>query len=482
MKTGIFVAFSIIFCSLSYSGFSFTDSLRNKKRNQIQIQDTSATVMVNRILIIGNKRTREFIIRRELAVTSGDTLTLLQLNQIIEKDKVKLLNTRLFNFTECKILNYENGIVDLLWEVNERWYTFPVPIFELADRNFNEWWENYNHDFSRVKYGLNLYQYNVRGRNETLLLNAKFGFTNFFRLNYRIPYLDKKRKQGLIIELNLDERKNLAFQTIGNKLDFASAESTLRLTEYAGLTWTYRNSFYHFHGVTFDYTTNRVYDSLLLINDTYLGDAGTRKQRYHTLAYQYIYENRDFVSYPLKGSYLRTSIKQKGILPSDDLFKTEFDFHYSRFIDLGKNWYFSSTNVAHVSLQDDIPYANYSALGLFRQFLRGYEVYLIEGPQHVYTKTTIKKRIYSKTFQFDNMRLEQFKKLPINIFLKAYADFGYVWNYAGYTNGKLLTDQLLSSAGTGLDITFSYDATLRLEYSINKLNERGLFIHIRREF
>jgi hemolysin activation/secretion protein len=80
------------------------------------------------------------------------------------------------------------------------------------------------------------------------------------------------------------------------------------------------------------------------------------------------------------------------------------------------------------------------------------------------------------------MRLEQFKKLPINIFLKAYADIGYVWNYAGYTNGKFLTDQLLSSAGTGLDITFSYDATLRLEYSVNKLNERGLFIHIRREF
>jgi hypothetical protein len=46
----------------------------------------------------------------------------------------------------------------LLVDVNERWYTFPVPIFELSDRNFNEWWQNYNHDFRRVNYGLRLYQ------------------------------------------------------------------------------------------------------------------------------------------------------------------------------------------------------------------------------------------------------------------------------------------------------------------------------------
>jgi outer membrane protein assembly factor BamA len=482
MKAGLVHAFCILFCSMCLSGFSFTDSLRTKRKNNIHFQDTTAQVSVNRILIIGNKRTREFIIKRELAIGTGDTLTRYQLNQQIEKEKVKLMNTRLFNTVNCKILDYENGVVDLLWEVSERWYTFPIPIFELADRNFNEWWENYNHDFKRVKYGLNLYQYNVRGRNETLLLNAKFGFTNFLRLNYRIPYLDKKRKQGMIVELNIDERKNLAYQTLNNKLEFASAESTLRLTEYAGITWTYRNSFYHFHGITFDYTTNRVYDSLLLINDRYLGNAGTRKQKFHSLSYQYVYENRDFVSYPLKGSYLRIGLKQRGLFSSDDLVKTEFDFHYSHFTDLGKNWYLSNTAVTHISFQDDIPYANYSALGLFRQFLRGYEVYLIEGPQHVYTKTTLKKRVFSRTYNWENMPLDQFKKFPVNIFLKIYADFGYVWNYAGYENGKLLTDKLLPSSGAGVDIAFAYDATLRLEYSINRLNERGLFIHIRREF
>ncbi|MCU0382665.1 MAG: hypothetical protein MUF68_01245, partial [Cyclobacteriaceae bacterium] len=121
-------------------------------------------------------------------------------------------------------------------------------------------------------------------------------------------------------------------------------------------------------------------------------------------------------------------------------------------------------------------------LGLFRQFLRGYEVYLIEGPQHVYTKTTLKKRVFSRVYNWENMPLDQFKKFPVNIFLKVYADFGYVWNYAGYENGRLLTDKLLPSSGAGVDIAFAYDATLRLEYSVNRLNERGLFIHIRREF
>ena len=80
-------------------------------------------------------------------------------------------------------------------------------IFQLADRNFNEWWENYNHDLSRVIYGLKLYQYNMRGRNETLTLTAQFGFIQRYELMYRIPYLDKRQKQGLIFQTDYIDAK-----------------------------------------------------------------------------------------------------------------------------------------------------------------------------------------------------------------------------------------------------------------------------------
>ncbi|NBP68694.1 MAG: hypothetical protein EBU52_08095 [Cytophagia bacterium] len=473
---------SIIFCWMLCitDSQAATDSTRQKNKNRLAV-DTSNVLTISRILIVGNKVTRDFIIERELTLKSGDTVSTQALTQIIEKDKIKLLNTRLFNKITMRPLDYGNGYADLFIEVSERWFTFPVPIVELADRNFNEWWQNYDHDLRRLNYGLKLYQYNVRGRNETLLLTAKLGFTNVFKLNYRMPYLDKKRKQGLILDLNYDERKNLAFQTIGNILEFARDDKNLRTTRNGSLTYTYRNSFYHFHGFTIEYTRNTVSDSLLRLNPEYLGNTDLRSQRFTALSYQYVYENRDFVSYPLKGSYLSVAARYQGIFNKDDIKRADISATYSRYLSLGNHYYISNYSSIYLSEQDQLPYVNYSALGYNRQFVRGYEVYLIEGPQYTFNKTTLKKQIFSEVINLGG-RLEQFQEVPLTIYLKTYADFGYVWNYPGYTNGRLLTDKLINGVGFGLDFVSSHDATLRLEYSFNGEGENGFFFHVKKEF
>lgn len=443
--------------------------------------DTSELLTVNRILIIGNKITRDFIIQRELTLKPGDTVRAQQLSTIIEKDKIKLLNTRLFNTITIRSLDNGNGTLDVLVDVQERWYTFPVPILELADRNFNEWWQNYDHDLKRLNYGLKLYQYNVRGRNETLLLTAKFGFTKIFRVNYRLPYLDKKRKQGLIFDIHYDERKNIAYRTFDNILTFARADQNFKISRGASITYTYRNSFYHYHGFTLEAFKNQISDSLIQLNPEYYGNASTRTQRTTAIGYQYVYENRDFVSYPLKGSYFLASIRHLGVLKSDDLVKTEVNSSYAKYVSLGKKFYLSNYSSAYVSFQTHIPYGSYSALGYNRQFIRGYEVYLIEGPQFAFNKTTFKKQLFSRTLDIGGS-LEQFREIPLAIYIKTYADFGYVWNYPGYEAGRRLTDKLLTGVGGGLDFVTSHDATLRLEYSFNGEGEKGFFFHLKKEF
>ena len=177
-------------------------------------------VYINRVFIVGNRITRDQIVLRELTLRQGDVINSLDLPLILERDKKKLINTRLFNTVEIRPLELEEGHIDLLIDLDERWYTFPAPIFELSDRNFNEWWETYDHDFSRVNYGLRLYQFNMRGRNETLRLTAQFGFQRRFELSYRFPYIDKKQKHGLIIDADFTETKNLAFRTVDHRLEF----------------------------------------------------------------------------------------------------------------------------------------------------------------------------------------------------------------------------------------------------------------------
>ncbi|MFZ2904571.1 MAG: POTRA domain-containing protein, partial [Cyclobacteriaceae bacterium] len=125
------------------------DTLKRSGRNRTTLTDSVKTyVAINRIIIIGNKLTRNSIIQRELSFKKGVVVSLGDLQYFIEKDQRKLYNLRIFNTATIKPIDLGNGLLDLLIEVQERWYTFPVPIFQLSDRNFNEWWENYNHDFS----------------------------------------------------------------------------------------------------------------------------------------------------------------------------------------------------------------------------------------------------------------------------------------------------------------------------------------------
>jgi hypothetical protein len=127
------------------------DTIKLSARNRSQSRDSIGRYLeVDRILILGNKLTRNTIILRELRLKKGDIVNEVDLPYILEKDEQKLFNLHLFHTVDMRVLDLNNGKIDILIEVDERWYTFPIPIFQLSDRNFNEWWETYDHDLSRV--------------------------------------------------------------------------------------------------------------------------------------------------------------------------------------------------------------------------------------------------------------------------------------------------------------------------------------------
>ena len=139
----------------------------------------------------------------------------------------------------------------------------------------------------------------------------------------------------------------------------------------------------------------------------------------------------------------------------------------------------------HLSRPDQVPYYNYSAMGYEKTFIRGYEVYVIEGPRYFLNKTTIKKRVFSRTWELNGSPIEQFNYFPIAIYIKAYADFGYAENYAAYSKSNIngiLTNQFLGGGGFGIDIASSYDFVLRLEYTFTNQKTNGFFLHLKKEF
>ena len=68
--------------------------------------------------------------------------------------------------------------------MKERWYFIAYPVFDLADRNFNEWWYDRGRDFRRVIYGGRLSYRNVTGTNDRLQVVIERGFLQRTVLSY----------------------------------------------------------------------------------------------------------------------------------------------------------------------------------------------------------------------------------------------------------------------------------------------------------
>jgi outer membrane protein assembly factor BamA len=453
--------------------------------------DSSRILTVNRILIIGNKVTKERIISRELTLKPGDTISLKRLKHELLWDKRKIYNLRLFHTVNVRSLDLTNGLIDLLVEVTERWYFFPIPIFELSDRNFSDWWQNYNHDPSRVNYGVNLTRYNFRGRNETLQMVAQFGFTQRFELSYRIPYIDYRQKQGIAFNFDFSDPKNIAYFTNNHVLQYFPKPYTqpLKITKGASVTYFYRKSFFETHSFQFGYRDSQINDTIAILNKNYFGDNGTRLQlQYGFLNYSFNSEHRDVVQYPLRGYQVSGYVQKTGIGLGSSVNIMEVGASYARHIVLRNNFYLSNYTGGYLSTPGTQPYSLYSGMGYRRQLVRGFETNVIETPWFVLNKTTLKKRIFHKVWNLEGMPREQLKYFPLSIYLKGYTDWGYAENFQYYTDyqptplNTRLTNKLIGGWGTGFDFVTVYDMVIRTEYTFTNQNHHGFFLSVKKEF
>jgi outer membrane protein assembly factor BamA len=461
------------------------------KDTVIAAADSSRILTVNRILIIGNRVTKDRIISRELTLKVGDTVSLKRLHHEIVWDKRRIYNLRLFHTVTVRSLELGANLVDLLVEVTERWYTFPIPIFELSDRNFSDWWQNYNHDISRVNYGLSLTRYNFRGRNETLQLVGQFGFTERFELSYRIPYIDANQKQGLAFNLDYTNPKNIAYFTNNHVLQYFPHPYTkpLKITKGASVTYFYRKSFFETHSFQVGYRNSQINDTIAFLNKNYFGDNGERLNlEYGFASYSFNSEHRDVVQYPLRGYQISGYIQKTGLGFGSAVNLLEVGFSYARHFALKNNFFLSHYIGGYASTPNSQPYALYNAMGYRRQLVRGYETYVIEAPWYALFKTTLKKKIFYKVWTLDAMPRQQLKYFPLSIYLKTYTDWGYAQNFPYYENfqpqplNTRLTDKLIGSWGTGLDFVTVYDMVIRMEYSFTNQQHRGFFLSVKKEF
>ena len=437
-------------------------------------------VLLKEILLEGNKKTKPHIIYREIEVRVGDTLWLEQEKKILETSKNRIFNLNLFIDVLVTLEKRADSTASLKIIMKERLYIFVAPIFEIADRNFNEWWYDRSRDLSRTNYGVILVKRNLRGRNETLEFNAQAGFVQRFKLAYRIPYIDKKQEYGLNIYTNFTQFKNLAFQTNNNKLDFLRSEGILKDRLQSNITIRKRTGFYQFQNLQLGYIRNRISDTIALLNPSYHLE-GKNTQSFFQINYEYIYDNRDFASYPLKGKKLLLGFSKYGLWQKDlDLwvFRIGYQYHKKLLTKLYGSW----AAGARLFWHNKQPYSNAQALGYGNDLVRGYQLYVIDGQHYAVGKANLKYELFNIKKDIPFIPLRQFRTVPLAMYPKVFFDVGYAQDNVFGKDKNPLANQTLWGAGVGVDVVTYYNSVFQLDFSYNSLKQFGVFFNFESSF
>ncbi len=436
--------------------------------------DTTQSVLAQ-IHIEGIHITREHIVRREIPLNEGDTISAGKIAELQRDIRSNLLNASIFNFVDVKFDTLSPGQLLLNISVVERWYIWPYPIFEIADRNFNAWWRAKN--LSRVNYGINLIWFNFRGRRETLSLFTRLGYDHKIALSWQIPFLNKKRKTGLGMGISTGGTHEVAISTDSlNIVHFTKNEKHyLKTEQQAWITLSYRPAIHTTHTLGLMWTWYHARDTLLQLNPAY----GPARVSYPGIFYQIKADYRDYKHYPLEGWYADFTAEKWGLAgagenaPSN--LKTELNVRY--YLQLGKKWYGAIGWYGNLQSGKRPPYPLLSGLGYGRYFVRGYEYYVVEGNRLSTLRVNLKYALIpQKVTRLPYIKTEKFAKVHYAFYLNAFSDAGYAGAWKEAVPARL-NNRLLYSAGIGLDFVTYYDKVLRIEYTVNHLGEAGLYLH-----
>src|SRR6478672_6656247 len=151
---------SLFFCAAfflftSHAQAQQTDTaFFNRQLKSILDLDSTQSLTIDSIQVSGNKKTKRYIVAREILLKQYSVVRADSLLHNIELSRQLVYNTNLFSDVSIVPRFTQEGHVALDVTVKERWYIYPTPQFQLVDRNFNEWINRYNASLERVVYGV----------------------------------------------------------------------------------------------------------------------------------------------------------------------------------------------------------------------------------------------------------------------------------------------------------------------------------------
>lgn len=409
---------------------------------------------------------------RELTFLPGDSIATTNLDSLLEDNRKRLFNLRLFHDVTYTYTCSE-GRVAVLYTMQERFYLYPIPIFDFADRNFSAWLER--KDLSRLDYGVLLIQKNFRGRNEELRLRLQHGFNRRVEFIYRNPYLFPDQKLGADVGVSdyrsrtisyniLNHRQSLYEQEEGVPIHRASVFGSLYYRESVQKQSIFRLA-YHFEKIS---------GAVAELNPEYFGNGDTKRKSVRVDLIRAVNLRNNFV-YPLTGSYFEIGIGQAIFLGNTGNAFTALRSKYVQYLKLSEKFYYTVGAEAQARFAKEYAFTDNIALG-YRSQVRGYELYVVGGQHHALFKQGLSREMLRvEGIKLGFIKNPKLNKVPLAIYLNAFTDAGYtIDNYFEEMNP--LTNRLLFGTGVGLHVVTFYDIVGRAEYTLNREGDRGIYL------
>lgn len=436
----------------------------------VSSQNERAFFIPDSIEFSGNKRTQEQILRRELLFTEGDSLYYADTTEVFRKSEENLVNTSLFNFAE---INADSlGIIHV--SVTERWYIWPGVYWTIEERNFNVWLRDPS--FEKITYGVYFEHENFRGRKEELKLLFKTGYNQLAGFSYQIPYIDKSKRIGLFVAAAVQGSHSVNYFVSDHELQNVKSDTAyLFKNVFMDVGLTYRKGIHQLHKFTLGYDHFQSVPGVFALNPSFM--AGEKLDMLG-LNYQFRLDYRNYRSYPLQGWYFDAELNFGGLVGfSEQKMQNIFIKSTSRkYFRIMPHLYWAS-GLTFLCRADQIYYfSEMTAMGFNTDYVRGYEYYVIPSRHFYIQKNNLKFEVLPpKVFRLPWIKADKFAKVPVSIYVNAFFDHANSVAYPGVSDA--FSGQWQYGYGLGIDLVTYYDKVFRLEYSINRFNENGVFLH-----
>jgi outer membrane protein assembly factor BamA len=441
-------------------------------------------VIIDSIHFIGHRKTRTSILFRELTFHAGDSLKQDELSKVLELNRLRLMNTGLFSWVKMNLKNWnEKNHANLEVSVQEMWYIWPIPIFEIADRNFSVWWDEQNHSLSRTNYGLRTTYRNLTGRKDPIQFVMQSGYTSKYSLGYLLPALNRTQTLGMSLSTNYAFNRETSVETSGNKLKFFRDDRQKVIQSWGfGIGFSYRPKLLTVQGFSASYTNIEVADTVVRYNPDYFLN-GAKKQHFVSLNYSASYDNRDNRPYPHEGHYAYLAVSKNGVLRSDNVHNLFISAGFSHYLPLGNRWTLESIFRGRTNLMSAKQPYNFSrAIGYGSDVIRGYQYYVVDGKDFGILKNALHYKFIDTEFKLNQwIPMNSFKTLPMQIYTAAGFDVGKV-NDIFQTWRNPFANQWLYGTGVAVNIVFYYNLVYQIEYNWNHKGERALFLNFKGVF